>query len=133
MKNLNQSAPLILILGHRKVPFLRRRCLAGLVQRGVRSSRRDEAHRGRDAPGSRMLTRWMAVLFAAGSLCFVVAPFPGFVQLVGAQADAAVFFAGSVLFTLAARLSRKRLAVRGGGGSGEGGGRRRPQSPPGDG
>ena len=51
-----------------------------------------------------MLTRWMAVLFAAGSACFLVAPFPGFVQLVGPTADAAVFFAGSVLFTLAATL-----------------------------
>jgi hypothetical protein len=64
-----------------------------------------------------MLTRWMAVLFAAGSLCFVVAPFPGFVQLVGAQADAAVFFAGSVLFTLAATLqclgSHRRIDVWG--------------------
>jgi YrhK-like protein len=47
---------------------------------------------------------WTAVLFAAGSLCFVVGPLPGFIQLVGAQADAAVFFAGSVLFTAAATL-----------------------------
>jgi hypothetical protein len=43
--------------------------------------------------------RWMALLFAAGSLCFLVGPFPGFAQLVGATADAATFFAGSVLFT----------------------------------
>jgi hypothetical protein len=46
----------------------------------------------------------MAVLFAAGSTCFLVAPFPGFVQLVGPTVDAAVFFVGSLLFTSAATL-----------------------------
>jgi hypothetical protein len=44
------------------------------------------------------------VLFAIGSTCFVVGPFPGFVKLVGAVADAAVFFAGSIFFTSAATL-----------------------------
>lgn len=43
--------------------------------------------------------RWMALLFAAGSLCFFVGPFPGYAQLVGAGADAVTFFAGSILFT----------------------------------
>src|SRR4051794_41977924 len=43
--------------------------------------------------------RWMALLFAAGSLCFVVGPFPGYVQLVGPGADAVTFFVGSILFT----------------------------------
>jgi len=43
--------------------------------------------------------RWMAALFALGSACFVVAPFPGFAQLVGAQADAITFFVGSIFFT----------------------------------
>ena len=43
--------------------------------------------------------RAMALLFAAGSLCFFVGPFPGYVDLVGPQADAATFFAGSILFT----------------------------------
>ena len=47
---------------------------------------------------------WIGVLFAVGSACFVVGPFPGFVQLVGAPADAAVFFAGSLFFTSAAAL-----------------------------
>ena len=47
---------------------------------------------------------WIGVLFAIGSLCFVVGPFPGFVHLVGAEADAAVFFAGSLFFTAAAAL-----------------------------
>ena len=35
---------------------------------------------------------WIAMLFIIGSACFAVGPFPGFVQLVGAAADAAVFF-----------------------------------------
>ena len=47
---------------------------------------------------------WIGVLFAIGSTCFVVGPFPGFVHLVGAVADAAVFFAGSIFFTSAATL-----------------------------
>jgi hypothetical protein len=41
----------------------------------------------------------MALLFATGSLCFVIAPFPGYVQLVGERADGITFFAGSILFT----------------------------------
>ena len=41
----------------------------------------------------------MAALFAAGSLCFFVGPFPGYVKLVGETADAITFFAGSLLFT----------------------------------
>jgi hypothetical protein len=47
---------------------------------------------------------WIGVLFAIGSTCFVVGPFPGFVHLVGAVADAAVFFVGSLFFTSAATL-----------------------------
>jgi YrhK-like protein len=43
--------------------------------------------------------RWMAVLFAAGSTCFLIGPFPGYANLVGDAADAGTFFAGSVLFT----------------------------------
>jgi hypothetical protein len=41
----------------------------------------------------------MALLFAAGSLCFLIGPFPGYINLVGPQADAATFFVGSILFT----------------------------------
>jgi hypothetical protein len=48
--------------------------------------------------------RWMALLFAVGSLCFVVGPFPGYANLVGDTADAVTFFAGSVLFTLGGAL-----------------------------
>jgi hypothetical protein len=43
--------------------------------------------------------RWMALFFATGSLCFLVGPFPGYVQLVGPGADAVTFFVGSILFT----------------------------------
>ena len=45
---------------------------------------------------------WIAVLFVGGSVCFVVAPLPGFLQAVGPQTVGAVFFGGSVLFTAAA-------------------------------
>jgi hypothetical protein len=48
--------------------------------------------------------RWMSLLFAAGSLCFLVGPFPGYVDLVGPGADAATFFVGSLLFTAGAAL-----------------------------
>jgi hypothetical protein len=46
-----------------------------------------------------MRERRMALCFALGSLCFVVGPFPGYAELVGAEADATTFFAGSILFT----------------------------------
>ena len=47
---------------------------------------------------------WIGVLFAIGSVCFVLGPMPGFVQLVGSAADGTVFFVGSVFFTSAALL-----------------------------
>jgi hypothetical protein len=50
------------------------------------------------------MTRWIGVLFAIGSACFLVGPFPGFVQLVGSGADGVVFFVGSLFFTSAALL-----------------------------
>src|SRR3954453_18098700 len=43
--------------------------------------------------------RWMAVCFALGSTCFLVGPFPGYVQVVGESADGITFFVGSILFT----------------------------------
>jgi hypothetical protein len=43
--------------------------------------------------------RWMALCFALGSTCFLVGPFPGYVQLVGERADGVTFFVGSILFT----------------------------------
>jgi hypothetical protein len=47
-----------------------------------------------------------------GSACFFIGPFPGFVQLVGAGADGAVFFAGSPFFTLAALLEVRESTLR---------------------
>jgi len=47
---------------------------------------------------------WMAVLFVLGSACFVVGPIPAFLNLVGPETDAVVFFVGSLLFTAAAAL-----------------------------
>jgi hypothetical protein len=43
--------------------------------------------------------RWMSLLFAAGSVCFLIGPFPGYIELVGAPADGVTFFVGSILFT----------------------------------
>ncbi len=48
--------------------------------------------------------RWMALCFALGSTCFLIGPFPGYVQLVGESADAITFFVGSILFTLGGAL-----------------------------
>ena len=47
---------------------------------------------------------WIGVLFAIGAACFLVAPFPGVVQVVGSGADAMIFFVGSIFFTTAAAL-----------------------------
>ncbi|HEY7629124.1 MAG TPA: hypothetical protein VH817_00390 [Thermoleophilaceae bacterium] len=43
--------------------------------------------------------RWMALLFAIGSTCFLVGPFPGYINLVGPRADGITFFVGSIFFT----------------------------------
>ena len=48
--------------------------------------------------------RWMALFFALGSTCFLIGPFPGYAQLVGASADAVTFFVGSILFTVGGAL-----------------------------
>jgi len=65
---------------------------------GVRR-RRERLHQA-----ARHASWWIGILFAAGSTCFLVAPMPWFLQLVGPAADAAVFFVGSLLFTSAAAL-----------------------------
>jgi hypothetical protein len=52
----------------------------------------------------RRATWWVGVLFAIGSACFLVGPFPGFVELVGSTVDGIVFFVGSIFFTSAATL-----------------------------
>jgi len=56
--------------------------------------------------------RAISIGFAIGSACFIIGPAPGFVQLVGVGADAAVFFAGSVFFTFAAALELREATVR---------------------
>ncbi len=53
---------------------------------------------------------WTAWLFAVGSACFLVAPLPAFLRLVGPQADGTVFFVGSLLFTAAAALQWSQSA-----------------------
>jgi hypothetical protein len=65
------------------------------------------------------LRRAMALFFAVGSACFLVGPFPGYVQLVGESADGVTFLVGSILFTaggaLQSRLAWGERRVRGGG------------------
>jgi hypothetical protein len=46
----------------------------------------------------------MALLFAIGSVCFLVGPFPGYAELVGERANAITFFIGSIFFTLGGGL-----------------------------
>ena len=56
----------------------------------------------------------MALAFAVGSACFLVGPFPGYANLVGARADGLTFFVGSLFFTaggaLQTSLARDRAA-----------------------
>lgn len=47
---------------------------------------------------------WTGILFALGSMCFLVGPIPDFVELVGSALDGFVFFVGSIFFTSAATL-----------------------------
>ncbi len=64
--------------------------------------------------GPEALAGWdrpIAAGFAVGSLCFLIGPFPGVVQLVGAGADGAIFFAGSVFFTVAALLELRQATL----------------------
>src|SRR4051812_18768505 len=48
--------------------------------------------------------RGMGLAFAAGSTCFLVGPIPGYINLVGPQADAVTFFVGSLFFTVGGAL-----------------------------
>jgi hypothetical protein len=54
--------------------------------------------------------RWMGVAFAAGSSCFLIGPFPGYLAVVGPLADSLTFFVGSLLFTAGGAL-QVRLAA----------------------
>jgi hypothetical protein len=46
----------------------------------------------------------MGLCFAAGSFCFLIGPFPGYIDAVGPEADALTFFVGSILFTAGGAL-----------------------------
>ena len=48
--------------------------------------------------------RAMAIAFAIGSTGFLIAPFPGYINLVGPTADAATFFVASLFFTAGGAL-----------------------------
>lgn len=53
----------------------------------------------------RTLTWWIGLLFAIGSIGFVLGPIPAYASAVGAEATAATYFVGSLFFTTAAYLS----------------------------
>jgi hypothetical protein len=61
----------------------------------------------------------MAWAFAIGSTCFLVGPFPGYLDLVGPVADAVTFFVGSLFFTVGGAL-QTWLAAPGRRGAGAG-------------
>ena len=61
--------------------------------------------------------RLMAVAFALGATCFLIAPFPGYYNLVGESAVGITFFVGSILFTVGGGL-QTALARRGRHGAG---------------
>jgi hypothetical protein len=46
----------------------------------------------------------MALCFALGSTCFLIAPFPGYAQAFGESAAGVTFFVGSILFTAGGAL-----------------------------
>ena len=64
--------------------------------------------------GARRANTSIAVLFAVGSTCFFVGPFPGYVQLVGSSADGMTFFVGSIFFTAAALVQFLTTRLTGG-------------------
>ena len=60
------------------------------------------------APGA--IGWWIGVLFMVGSLCFALGALPGYVDLVGTDADNITFFVGSVFFTSAGFLQYLEVA-----------------------
>ena len=64
--------------------------------------------------GARRANTVIAVLFAVGSICFLVGPFPGYVQLVGSNVDGMTFFVGSIFFTAAALVQFLTTRLTGG-------------------
>ena len=65
--------------------------------------------------GARRANTAIGILFAIGSFCFVIGPFPGYVQHVGSSADGITFFVGSIFFTSAALLQFLTTRLVGGG------------------
>ena len=63
----------------------------------------------------RTANRWIGILFSIGAFCFLIGPFPGYVQLVGSSADGITFFVGSIFFTSAAFLQLVTTRLLGGG------------------
>jgi hypothetical protein len=75
------------------------------VDPGCRGAGRDDAgHPSDDRRDRRGDALDRSAVRAIGSACFLIGPLPGFVELVGSEIDAAVFFAGSIFFTSAALL-----------------------------
>jgi hypothetical protein len=104
-----------------------RRPDGGTTQWSSRAHRKHASRLSRGSPrhesawwAPRRVSWWIGVLFAAGAACFLIAPFPGFVELVGSGIDGVVFFIGSIFFTSAATLQCLETfnADRGPGGGG---------------
>jgi hypothetical protein len=73
-----------------------------------------QARQGRKA-SHRGLTWRIGLLFATGSVCFVLGPVPAYVSAVGGQAAAVTFFVGSIFFTSGAYLSYVQVVRHTGG------------------
>src|SRR3954466_9855044 len=108
-----QTPPGWTAVAHRRVgPFVThvtyRRADGGTTEWPSRVHRKRASLLSRPARGGwwapRQASFWIGMGFAVGSACFVIAPFPGFVNPAGAADGAAVFFAGSVFFPAAAAL-----------------------------
>jgi hypothetical protein len=70
-------------------------------------------HRRTD-PRTRGLTFWIGLLFAVGSVCFLVAPVPAFADWAGSRAVAVTFVVGSLLYTPGAYLGLLQVVRQGG-------------------
>jgi hypothetical protein len=81
---------------------------------GRRGRWRARDHRKRVGGGSG-LTRWIGLMFAIGSVCFLLGPIPLYADAVGARATAITFFVGSVFFTSGAALSYLQVVRDAGG------------------
>src|SRR4051812_25039490 len=121
-RGIRLASALVVRLFHtpmRPVPSTKSETHPGAVPRTADSSPGDEepapssgggedgaTSSGWDRAVTQRLSRvwWMALAFAAGSACFLVGPFPGYLALVGPVADAVTFFAGSLLFTTGGAL-----------------------------